>query len=156
MLDEAERSLHDALCVLTETIKETRVINGGGCTEMLMAAAIDAQVPLTAGKESLAMESFARALRQLPTIIADNGGFDSTELVSQLRTEHALALKEGKRCDMGLNMIDGTIANVHTLGIRESFKSKLQVLVSASEAAEMILRVDDIIKCAPRQRQDGH
>ncbi len=156
LLDEAERSLHDALCVLSETVKETRVINGGGCTEMLMAQAIDAQVPLTAGKESLAMEAFARALRQLPTIIADNGGFDSTELVSQLRTVHAKAQAEGKICTMGLNMMDGTIADMHSMGIREAYKSKLQVLVSAAEAAEMILRVDDIIKCAPRQRQDGH
>ena len=54
---------------------------------------------------------------------------------------------------MGLDMTKGEIADMINLGIRESFKSKLQVLVSAAEAAEMILRVDDIIKCAPRQRE---
>lgn len=88
-LNQAERSLHDALCVLTETVKETRVICGGGCTEMLMANAIDQQVPSTAGKSALAMEAFARALRQLPAIIADNAGLDSSELVTQLRAAHA-------------------------------------------------------------------
>jgi len=147
-LDEAERSLHDALCVLTETVKETRTVCGGGCTEMLMAQAIDQHIPTTAGKAALAMEAFSRALRQLPTIIADNGGYDSSELVTQLRAKHASGESE-----YGLDMVTGDIGDMRKLGIRESFKSKLQVLVSAAEAAEMILRVDDIIKCAPRQEQ---
>lgn len=157
LLDEAERSLHDALCVLTETVKETRVICGGGCTEMLMAQAIDEQVPKTAGKAALAMESFARALRKLPSIIADNGGFDSSDLVTKLRASHASAGDPTKDPEntaryCGLNMKTGEIGNMMELGVRESYKSKLQVLVSAAEAAEMILRVDDIIKAAPRER----
>lgn len=148
LLDEAERSLHDALCVLTQTVKETRVVCGGGCMEMLMANAIDLQVPTTVGKAALAMEAFSRALRQLPTIIADNGGYDSSELVTQLRAAHARGEKTA-----GLDMKNGVVGDMQSLGIRESYKSKLQVLVSAAEAAEMILRVDDIIKCAPRQRE---
>jgi T-complex protein 1 subunit beta len=149
LLDEAERSLHDALCVLSETVKETRVVCGGGCSEMLMARAIDQQIPLIAGKESMAMEAFSRALRQLPTIIADNAGLDSSALVTQLRAAHNL----GEHYS-GLDVVKGTIGDMRSLGIRESYKSKLQVLVSAAEAAEMILRVDDIIKCAPRQREE--
>jgi T-complex protein 1 subunit beta len=148
LLDEAERSLHDALCVLTETVKETRVVCGGGCMEMAMSCAIDAQVPTVAGKEALAMEAFARALRQLPTIIADNGGYDSSDLVTKLRAAH----NRGEKMT-GLDMYNGTLGDMWALGVRESYKSKLQVLVSAAEAAEMILRVDDIIKCAPRERQ---
>merc|ERR1712100_491372 len=88
LLDEAERSLHDALCVLVATVKESRVIMGGGCGEGLMAQAVDAKVPSVPGKRALAMEAFARALRQLPSIIADNAGFDSAELVTQLRAAH--------------------------------------------------------------------
>ncbi len=148
LLDEAERSLHDALCVLTETVKETRVICGGGCLEMLMANAIDLEVPKVSGKAALAMEAFSRALRQLPTIIADNAGLDSSELVTQLRAAHASGNKNA-----GLNIPDGCIGDMWELGVREAYKSKLQVLVSAAEAAEMILRVDDIIKCSPRQRE---
>lgn len=148
LLDEAERSLHDALCVLTETVKETRVVCGGGCMEMLMADAIDKQIPTTAGKAALAMEAFSRALRQLPTIIADNAGLDSSDLVTKLRAAHASGDKTA-----GLDVLKGEVGDMLALGIRESYKSKLQVLVSAAEAAEMILRVDDIIKCAPRQRQ---
>lgn len=147
LLDEAERSLHDALAVLTQTIKESRVIMGGGCSEILMAQAIDSKVPSVAGKKALAMEAFARALRQLPAIIADNGGYDNADLIAQLRSAH----HEGKTT-FGLDMTSGKIADMVPLGIREAYKSKKHVLCSAAEAAEMILRVDDVVKCAPRQR----
>lgn len=147
ILDEAERSLHDALCVLSQTVKDRKVVFGGGCTEMLMANAVNELAVQTPGKESMAIEGFATALRQLPIIITDNAGFDSTELISQLRAAHT----EGKST-FGLDMDNGCIADMMDMGIRESFKVKKSALVSAAEAAEMILRVDDIIKAAPRQR----
>ena len=65
ILDEAERSLHDALCVLSQTVKETKIIYGGGSSEMLMANAVNGLAAQTPGKESMAMESFAHALRQV-------------------------------------------------------------------------------------------
>jgi T-complex protein 1 subunit beta len=74
ILDEAERSLHDALCVLVQTVKNKRVVYGGGYTEMRMSIACDALAKQTKGKQALAIEAYARALRQLPTILADNGG----------------------------------------------------------------------------------
>lgn len=148
ILDEAERSLHDALCVLTQTVKETRTVYGGGCSEMLMANAVSELAAKTPGKEAVAIESFAKALRELPMIIAENAGYDSTELVAQLRAAHT----EG-RSTMGLDMEEGEIGDMCELGITESFQVKRQVVVSAAEAAEMILRVDDILKAAPRQRQ---
>ncbi len=89
ILDEAERSMHDALCVLTQTVKETRIVFGGGCSEMLMANAVQKLAAQTPGKESIAMEAFARALRKLPIIIADNAGYDSSDLVAKLRACHA-------------------------------------------------------------------
>lgn len=69
------RSLHDALCVLAATVRESRVVYGGGCSEMLMAVAVNAAAAKTPGKEAVAMEAFARALQQLPTVIADNAGY---------------------------------------------------------------------------------
>ncbi|KAJ3218969.1 T-complex protein 1 subunit beta [Dinochytrium kinnereticum] len=147
LLDEAERSLHDALCVLSQTIAEPRTVLGGGCSEMLMAKAVDEIAAKTSGKKAIAVESFAKALRQLPTILADNAGYDSSDLVARLKAAH----NEGKKTH-GLDMYNGDIADMTVLGITESFKLKRQVLLSASEAAEMILRVDDIIKAAPRQR----
>ncbi|KAJ1345237.1 hypothetical protein BSLG_000751 [Batrachochytrium salamandrivorans] len=130
LLDEAERSLHDALCVLSQTIQEPRTVLGGGCSEMLMAKAAEETGAVTPGKQAIAIEAFSRALRQLPMILADNAGYDSADLVSKLRAAHAKG-----------NSTYGLV-----------FKLKRQVLLSASEAAEMVLRVDNIIRCAPRQR----
>jgi len=87
-------------------------------------------------------------LRQIPTIIADNAGYDSSELVSQLRAAHYKG-----DTTAGLDMRDGSIGSMEQLGIVESFRVKQQILISATEAAEMILRVDDIIRAAPRKRE---
>lgn len=149
VLDEAERSIHDALCILAATLRYPRRIYGGGCTEVIMAEAIDRVAKETPGKQALAMSSFSRALLQLPMIVADNGGYDAAELVTQLRA----AIAAG-RTSSGLNMTNGTIGDMEELGVMESHRSKLMVVTSASEAAEMILRVDDIIKCAPRRREE--
>merc|ERR1712050_102191 len=89
ILDEAERSLHDALAVLYQTVTETRVVHGGGSTEVAMSSAILQKMGSVEGKESLAMEQFAKALQQIPAILADNGGFDSAELLGQLRAAHS-------------------------------------------------------------------
>jgi len=148
MLDEAERSIHDVLCVLSQTVKETRTVLGGGCSEMIMSKAVEELAKKTAGKKALALESFARALQMIPTIIADNAGLDSSELVSQLKAEHYKG-----NMTAGLDMVKGIIGDVQQLGIVESFKVKQQILLSASEAAEMILRVDEIIRAPPRKRE---
>merc|ERR1712226_849306 len=153
IINEAERSLHDALCVMASTVKETKTTFGGGCSEMLMANAVAEEAAVTAGKEARAMESFANALRNMPAIIAENGGYDSAQLVSELRALH----KKGNKL-AGLDMYKGCVGDMSELGITESLSVKRQVLMSASEAAEMILRVDDILKAAPRKRQQdmGH
>ncbi|XP_047003502.1 T-complex protein 1 subunit beta [Schistocerca americana] len=147
ILDEADRSLHDALCVLAATVKESRTVYGGGCSEMLMAGEVMTAASKTPGKEAVAMEAFARALQTLPTAIADNAGYDSAQLISELRAAHS----QGSHT-MGLDMENGRIGCMKALGITESFVVKRQVVLSAAEAAEMILRVDNIIKAAPRKR----
>jgi len=149
MLDEAERSLHDALCVLSQVVNDSRTIYGGGCSEMIMAKAVDELATKTPGKKAMALESFSKALRMIPTIIADNGGYDSSELISNLRAEHYKGNTKA-----GLDMRDGTVGNMEELGVVEALKVKQQVLISASEAAEMIMRVDEIIKAAPRKREN--
>mmetsp|Transcript_123844 Transcript_123844/g.185091 ORF Transcript_123844/g.185091 Transcript_123844/m.185091 type:complete len:534 (-) Transcript_123844:30-1631(-) len=147
LLDEVERSIHDALCVVSQTVGETRIVYGGGCSEIELALAVDQAAQKTAGKKALALEAYARALRQIPSIISDNGGYDSAQLVSQLRAAHASG-----NLSMGLDMNNGKIGCMKELCITESFKVKNQVIISASEAAEMILRVDQIFKSAPRER----
>ena len=83
----------------------------------------------------------------LPTNIADNAGYDSADLVARMRAAHTAGQKT-----TGLDMERGDIGQMDQLGITESFQVKRQVLVSGAEAAEMIIRVDNIIKAAPRQR----
>lgn len=147
ILDEAERSMHDAICVLMAAVKHHRILYGGGNAEMRMSLAVDELAKSLQGKQSIAVEAYARALRQLPTIIADNAGYDSAELVANLRSE----IYNGG-ISAGLNMFEGKVDDMQQLGVTECYKVKEQALISASEAAEMILRVDDIVKCAPRQR----
>ncbi|KFM73121.1 T-complex protein 1 subunit beta, partial [Stegodyphus mimosarum] len=147
ILNEAERAMHDVLCVLTTTVSERLTVLGGGCIEVAMARAVFELASQTSGKEALAMEAYGRALLQIPTILADNGGYDSAQLVTELRSAHA----EGKTT-YGLNMYEGKVDDMAKLGIIEPYKVKYQVISGATEAAEMILRVDGIIKAAPRKR----
>lgn len=151
ILDEAQRSIHDVLCVLSRVVKEPRIVYGGGSSEMLMADAVEKLAHKTMGKQQFAMESFASALRSLPTIIADNGGYDSSELIPKLRALHTKG-----EFSKGINMNKGIVADMADLKINESLAVKRQALISAAEAAEMILRVDNILKSAPRRRQPDH
>ncbi|KAL8973967.1 MAG: hypothetical protein Q9197_001796 [Variospora fuerteventurae] len=150
LLDEAERSLHDALAVLSQTVRDPKTTLGGGCAEMVMVKAVEQEAPNVAGKKALAVGSFAAALQQLPSILADNAGFDSSELVTRLKKE----MYEG-RTSSGLDLLipGGGIANMREKGVIESYKLKRAVVSSASEAAELLLRVDSIVRCAPRRRE---
>ena len=148
ILDEAERSLHDVICVLIEAVKSHRVVYGGGNSEIRMMLAIHDLSKSVSGKQAIAIESFGNALKQLPTVIADNGGYDSAELVTNLRSE----IHNGN-LTAGLNMFKGKVEQMDVLGVTECLRVKEQALLSASEAAEMILRVDEIIRCAPRKRE---
>jgi len=85
----------------------------------------------------------------IPTIICDNAGLDSAELLTSLRAGHA----QPNSCS-GIDILTGRVGDMRACGIFEAFKVKQQILLSATEAAEMIIRVDDVIKCAPRQRQE--
>lgn len=150
LLDEAERSLHDALAVLSQTVKEPRTTLGGGCAEMLMAKAVESAATRVEGKKQMAVGAFAIALRQLPTILADNAGLDSGDLVARLRK----TIYDGMST-YGLDLLTpgGGVTDMRELGVIESYKLKKAVVSSASEAAELLLRVDDIIRAAPRRRE---
>ncbi|TQS38917.1 hypothetical protein Golomagni_00569 [Golovinomyces magnicellulatus] len=150
LLDEAERSLHDALAVLSQTVKDPRTTLGGGCAEMLMAKAVDGAALKIDGKKQLAVAAYAVALRQLPTIMADNAGHDSSDLVAKLRT----AMYDGLTTyGLDLRIPGGGIAEMREMEVIESYKLKRAVVSSASEAAELLLRVDNIIRSAPRKRE---
>lgn len=120
---------------------------GGGNSEISMSLAVEEVAKTTKGKEALAIEAFSRALKALPIIICDNAGYDSAEMVQNLRSEIANGNKEA-----GLDMFNSGICSMKDSRVTECLKVKEQALHSASEAAEMILRVDEIVRCAPRSR----
>ena len=120
---------------------------GGGFSEMRMALDVEKLALTQKGKEALAIESFARALRQLPVIIADNAGLDSADLIANLRS-----VIHGGSENAGIDVLKGGVGNMKEIGVYECLKVKQQALLSASEAAEMILRVDEVITLTPRQR----
>jgi len=134
--------------VIFATVQETRVVFGGGAMEMEMAKAVQEAAAKTEGKHALAMEAFATAMMQIPTILADNAGYDAAELISQLKVAHAAG-----KTSAGLDMNAGVVGDMATLGIMESYKSKCSSLSAAAEAAEQVIRVDNIIRCPQRQRQ---
>ncbi len=123
ILDEAERSLHDAICVLIAAIKNHKTIYGGGNAEMRMSLAVDELAKTMAGKQAIAVEAYARALRQLPTIIAENGGYDASELVQNLKSE----IYNGNTT-AGINMFGGKIDDMQKMGVTECFRVKEQAL----------------------------
>lgn len=124
------------------------MVYGGGHSEMRMALEVEKLSLTEKGKESLAIEGFSRALRQLPMIIADNAGLDSAELISNLKSE----IFNGST-SAGIDVMQGKVGDMKQMGVYECLKVKEQALLSACEAAEMILRVDEVITCAPRKRE---
>lgn len=142
-----ERSLHDVLGVLAQTMKDSATVYGESCSELLMAHAVTQLASKTPGKEPVAVGSYAKALRMLLTKIAANEGYDSAALVALFWAAHS----EGNS-PAGLDVKEGSIDDMEILGITESFQMKRQVLLSTAGAAEAILHVDNIIKAAPWKR----
>merc|ERR1712224_700242 len=102
-LNEAERSLHDAFCVLVTVLRDPRFLHGGGNPEMQMATTVEKMAAFTIGKISSAMQSFARALQKIPESICENAGLDSTDLLSTLRAAHL----QMENCNLGVDVILG-------------------------------------------------
>lgn len=148
ILDEAERSLHDALAVVSQTAQHPLVVCGGGSIELAMAQAVEALSRTIGGRKAWAVEAFARALTSIPTIILDNAGCDSADILAKMRSSHNDGLH-----DTGVDIENGDCGNMKTLGIFESYKGKLSQLNAASQAAEQIIRVDNVIRCPPRKRE---
>ena len=129
-------------CVLT-TVRDKKNLYVGGCSEMVMARAVSEEAINVSGKESVAMESFSKALLELPTTISDNGGFDSAFLVSALRAAH----NKGK-ISYGLDMKSGGIAYLKLFGIIDSHSVKRQLILPALHATQLILLFDNFSHAA--------
>lgn len=160
--DEMERSVHDALCVVKRVLESKQVVPGGGCVEAALSIYLENFATSVGSREQLAIAEFANSLLCIPKCLAVNAAKDSTELVSKLRAYHNNSqLKPeqyGKLKWYGLDLFEGKIRDNKAHGVFEPAISKVKCLKFATEAAITILRIDDMIKLAPEQKEgrDGH
>lgn len=153
MLDEMERSLHDAICIIKRTLESKAVVPGGGAVEAALSIYLEEFAHTLGSREQLAIAEFAEALLIIPKILAVNAAQDSTDLVAKLRAYHNSAqTTEGKKeySMTGLDLYKGKVCNNLKAGVVEPAMSKVKAIQFATEAAITILRIDDLITLNPK------
>ncbi len=140
VIDEIERAMMDGLGVVAATLKDSKVVAGGGAIEIELAKRLREFAGTLRGREQLAVNEFASAMEFIPTTLAENAGLDPLDILTELRVNH-----ESGNINTGLNLFSGKIEDTMHQGIIEPLKVKMQAITSASEVATMILRIDDII-----------
>ena len=140
VVDEADRSIHDALMVVKDVVEKPSIVAGGGSPEAYLATELNEWAGSADGREQLAMRQYAEALEAIPLTIAENAGMDPIDALITLR-----ANQTGGKQTAGINAKEGKIGNMFSLDIVEPLAVKEQIIKSATEAACMILRIDDVI-----------
>ena len=140
VVDELERGIGDALEVVAQTVSDGRVLAGGGAVEVEVARRVRDYADSVSGREQLAVEAFADALELVPRVLAENAGLDSIDTLVDLRSAH----DDGDET-AGLNVFTGDIVDTFEAGVVESAHAKRQGISSATEAANLVLKIDDII-----------
>ncbi|WP_174242972.1 thermosome subunit beta [Haloarcula salina] len=140
VVDELERGVQDALDVVASTVANGSVLGGGGAPEVEVAARLRDYADGVEGREQLAIESFADALEIIPRTLAENAGLDSIDTLVDLRAAH-----EDGDVSAGLNVFSGDVENTLDTGVVEPTHAKRQAISSAAEAANLVLKIDDII-----------
>jgi len=140
VVDEAERSIHDALCVVRDIVLSPSVVAGGGAPELEVSSRVRKWAESLSGKEQLAALAFAEALEVIPTTLAENAGLDPIDILVELRSRH-----EKGSVWAGVDVFNGEVNDMAELDVYEPLSVKEQIIKSASEVAAMILRIDDVI-----------
>jgi len=140
VVDEVDRSIHDALMVVKDVVEKPSIVAGGGSPEAYLSTELNEWAGSYDGREQLAMKQYAEALEAIPLTIAENAGMDPIDTIIALRANQS----SGKQT-MGINAKEGKIGNMFSLDIVEPLAVKEQIIKSATEAACMILRIDDVI-----------
>jgi len=140
IVDEAERSLHDAIMVTKDVIEKPAVVAGGGAAEAEAAYQVQKWAEKLSGREQLAAQKFAEALETIPVALAENAGMDPIDAQVEFRAKHA----EGGKW-FGIDAHEGKIKDMYLKQVFEPLAVKEQIIRSASEVASMILRIDDVI-----------
>jgi T-complex protein 1 subunit alpha len=156
MLDEVDRSLHDALCIVKRTLESQNVVAGGGAVEAALSVYLETLATTLGSREQLAIAEFAESLLVIPKVLAVNAAKDSTELVAKLRAYHHAAQTKPEKAHLagyGLDLVKGELKDNIADGVLEPAMSKVKSIQFATEAAITILRIDDLIKLHPEEEQ---
>jgi len=146
VVDEVERAIDDALGAVRSALEVGKMVAGGGAPEAAVAKEVRQFAQSYSGREQLAILAFADAMEIIPKTLAENAGLDPIDILAELRAAH----DEDKK-DFGVDVYTGKIINMKAAGVVEPLKTKTQAIKSAAEAAEMILRIDDIISASRLQ-----
>ncbi len=143
VVDEVERSVHDALMVVKDVMEKPLIVAGGGAPETYAATKLREWAKTLEGREQLAVEKFADSFEVIPITLAENAGMDPIDTLASLRSKQ---LKGNKWT--GIDVMQGQVASMHASDIFEPLSVKVQIITCATEAASMILRIDDVIATA--------
>jgi len=142
VMDEVERGMHDAIRVVGVTMEDGKVVAGAGAPEIELALRLSEYASSIGGREQLAIEAFAKSMEIIPWTIAENAGIDSIDTIIKLKAAHEKN-KDGKY--FGLDLSTGEAADMLKMNVVEPLRVKTQAITSATEVANMILRIDDVI-----------
>jgi len=140
VVDELERSLEDATSVVAVAIEDGKVISGGGSSAMEIALALRDFASTVGGREQIAIEAFADAVEVIPRTLAENAGLDPIDILIELRQQH----KKGNKA-AGINVFSGKVSDMRKENVIEPIRVGSQAISSATDAAVMVLRIDDVI-----------
>jgi thermosome len=138
--DELERALHDALSVVKVSLEDGKMTPGGGAAAIAISMALRDYAPTVGGRQQMAIESFADAVEIIPKTLAENAGLDPIDMILDIRNAHS----KGKQ-STGINVLDGKVDDMYKNNVLEPLRLSLQEISASSEAATMILRIDDVI-----------
>ena len=150
IVDEAERSIHDALCVIKDVVEDPRVVVGGGAPEIEVARKLRDYAEKLKGRERLAVVAFADAIEVIPMTLAENAGMDPIDAMAELQSRHA----NGEKW-VGIDGINGKITDMQTLNVYEPMAVKTQAIKSSTEASTMLLKIDDVIASSKSKGPPG-
>ncbi|EGF78173.1 hypothetical protein BATDEDRAFT_20487 [Batrachochytrium dendrobatidis JAM81] len=140
VLDEAERSLHDALCVIRCLVKKRALIAGGGAPEIQVSLRMMEYAKTLKGMEAYCFEAFAEALEIIPTTLAENAGLNPITIVTELRNRHARG-----ESTAGINVRKGTISNILEENVIQPLLVSTSAIQLAAETVKMVMKIDDIV-----------
>lgn len=150
-IDEAERSLNDAIMIVRRAVKASAVVAGGGAIEMELSRYLREYLRTISGKQQLVLNGFAKALETIPRTLAENSGMDSTDVLNKLRQKHSQDGDEG--IWFGVDVINSRIANMYKEFVWEPELVRINVITAATEAACTILSVDQTIRNPKSEQQ---